>query len=115
MRGRVGFEGSLPADRFFDIALWHLVLFRKRVTEDRHILPVKKVKNPEIHTALPYPQLVDAVSQDVRKRSPKFMPKVGQPPNCGNAAFVCPLVGATKLLQPVEHRNILLIFLVEDD
>jgi hypothetical protein len=85
VRGRVGFEGSLPADRFFDIALRRLVLFRERVTEasqkskDCNIVPVKKVENPEIHTALPYTQLVDAVSQDVRKRSPKFMPKLGQP------------------------------------
>lgn len=115
MRGRLGFEGSLPADRFFDIALRHLVLFRKRVPQDCDIFPVKKLKNPEIHTALAYPQLVDAVPQDVRKRSAKFMPKLGQPRNRGDAAFICPLVGATKLLEPIKHWNILLVFLVEDD
>ena len=111
----VRLKRSLPSNRPCDIGFRHLVFLRQRVAEDREIPPVKEVQNPVVHSTLSNPQLIDAVSQDVRKRPPQFVPKVSKPRNSRNATLVCALVGAAKLLEPVENRNVISVFLVEDD
>src|ERR1017187_5282709 len=75
---RVRLKRSLPSNRSFDIGFRNLVFFGERVAEDRQIPPVKEVQNPVVHSSLSNPQLIDAVSQDVRKGPPQLAPKSQQ-------------------------------------
>ncbi len=50
-----------------------------------------------------------------RKWPPHLVSEIGEPRNSRNAALVSALVGSTKVLEPVQHRNIISVFLVEDD
>src|ERR1017187_4606026 len=113
--GRIGFERFLSSQSPLDIGTRHVVFFCKSVAQDRQAPSVEEIENPVVHSALPYPQLVDAVPEEVGKRSPQFMPKNSQALNRGNTILIRPLVGASNLLQPIEHRNIVFVFLVEND
>ena len=96
----------LSANRPFDICVWHLSLFGEGMAENRQVPPVKEVENPEVDAAFAYSQLVDAVPQHVGKRSPQLMAKLSQSRNRRNAGFICLLVSMAKILQAVEHRDI---------
>jgi hypothetical protein len=85
------------------------------VTEDCEIPAVKEIEDSVVHSALSYPQFVNAVFQEIRNRAAQLVPELGQSFNCGDARLISALVWMPDLLQPIEHWNIVFIFLVEDD
>src|ERR1700674_5563449 len=115
MLGRVLFECLLTADGPFDIRLWHFVFLRERMPQNRQVSPMKEVEDSVVHAAFPNPQLVDAIPEDVSKRSPQIVSELGQTANGSDANLICSLIGAAKFLEPIEHWNISPVLLVKDD
>jgi hypothetical protein len=108
-------EYPFAPDSPFDVSPRHFAFLRQRMSQDRQIPSVKEVEYPVVYVAFSNPKFMDAVSQNVSEGPPQLMPEIGKPFNGGDAALVGLPVGSPKLLQPIEHWDVLWILLVEDD
>ncbi len=73
--------------------------------QNRDVASMKEIQHPIVHTPAPDSQLVDAIPQKVRMRTPEFMPERSQEQYTGKASVETLRVTLTQLAQPVEHRH----------
>src|ERR1700722_7540584 len=112
---RTSGKRSTAADSAINVRLRHFIFFRQGMAQYRHIFAMKTVENSVMHVALPNPQFVDAVTQDIGKWPAQLVTKLGQARNCGNATLVSAVVRFAKFLEPIEHWNIVLCLLIKND
>jgi hypothetical protein len=74
--------------------------------QNRQIPSMEEIENPVIYSSLSHPRLMNAISEKISKRSPKFMPKFRQALNGGDALRVRLLIRPAQFLEPIENWNI---------
>jgi hypothetical protein len=109
---RVLFKLHPSRDRLVYVAGRHDPLFDHAMREDHNRLAMEKVEYPVVPALQPRTKFIHAVPEVIRFRPAEFMPKFLESLYL-DATFVQRLEG--KRIQPIEHRDVVGILLVEDN
>lgn len=109
------FKGDFASERPRDIRGGDLTLFGERMDQDGHIAAMKEIQDTVIDTPLPCPQLIEALTDDVRLGTPELMAGFRQAPQADDAFGIGPAIAPTQLLQPLHDRRTAPLILVKID
>src|ERR1043166_2376768 len=104
-------EFSLSHYRLLDFFCGNFVFFGDPVRNHCGEPVVEKIKDSVIHMPKTNAEFINAISQQIRFRSPKFMPELGKSLNAHGAFIESALL---KRSEPFENRNAAVIFFVKD-
>ena len=93
----------------------HGGFFRQGVCKNRHGSLVEKVQQTVVDAAEPYPQFVDAVTEQVCLRPAEFMPHLSQTLNGHKTLREDARLSRAKIQQPIPDGDGLLVFPVQND
>jgi hypothetical protein len=96
-------ECPLASQRAVDVGPRHSGLLREAVGHDRHVPAVEEVEQPIVHAALPGPQLVDAVPQQICRRPAQLVPGLFEPLDDGCTLRKRDLIHRSQLFEPLDH------------
>ena len=115
MSDRISFKDLLSPEGTLDVSFRNHVLFGERMAQDRDVSSMEEIQDPIVHPASSYSQFVNAISQHIRERSPQLVSVFFQMLDGSDAKFVSPHIRPSQVFQPIQYRDVIAIFLVEDD